>query len=78
MSRRHVLRGIGATLALPLLDSMLPAARAFAQDIVAPKRFGAIFVPHGERPGFWTPDKIGAGFEPSVDPRAAGAVSSIT
>jgi hypothetical protein len=66
LSRRHILRGVGATLALPLLDSMLPAGRAFAQDLVAPKRFGAIFVPHGERPGFWTPDKIGAGFEPSV------------
>ena len=32
LSRRHVLRGVGATLALPLLDSMLPAARAFAQE----------------------------------------------
>jgi hypothetical protein len=66
LSRRHVLRGIGAGLALPLLDSMLPAARAVAQELVAPKRFGAVFVPHGERPGFWTPSKIGAGFEPST------------
>jgi hypothetical protein len=66
VSRRHVLRGVGATLALPLLDSMLPAARAFAQDIVAPKPLGAILVPHRQRPGFWTPEKIGTGFKPSV------------
>jgi hypothetical protein len=66
LSRRHVLRGLGVGLALPLLDAMLPAARVFAKDIVAPKRFGAVFVPHGERPGFWTPDKVGADFECST------------
>ena len=66
VSRRHILRGVGAGLALPLLDAMLPAARAIAQEVVAPKRFGAVFVPHGERPGFWNPATIGAGFEPSV------------
>ena len=66
VSRRHVLRGAGIALGLPLLDAMVPAARVFAQDILAPKRFGAVFVPHGERPGFWTPDKIGSDFEPST------------
>jgi hypothetical protein len=66
VSRRQVLRGAGVGLALPLLDAMFPAARAVAQAIAAPKRFGVVFVPHGERPGFWTPEKVGAGFEPSV------------
>jgi hypothetical protein len=66
VSRRHILRGVGAGLALPLLDAMLPAARAVAQGAVAPKRFGAVFVPHGERPGFWNPATVGTGFEPSV------------
>ena len=66
VSRRHILRGVGAGLALPMLDAMLPAARAIAQEAVAPKRFGAVFVPHGERPGFWNPATVGAGFEPSV------------
>jgi hypothetical protein len=66
LSRRHILRGVGAGLALPLLDAMLPAARAIGQETVAPKRFGAVFVPHGERPGFWNPATVGAGFEPSV------------
>jgi len=66
VSRRQVLRGVGAGLALPLLDAMVPAGRALAQEIVAPKRFGAVFIPHGERPGFWNPATVGAGFEPSV------------
>ena len=66
VSRRQILRGVGAGLALPLLDAMVPAGRAFAQEIVAPKRFGAVFIPHGERPGFWNPATVGAGFEPSV------------
>jgi hypothetical protein len=66
VSRRHVLRGVGAGLALPVLDAMVPAARAIAQEVVAPKRFGAVFVPHGERPGFWNPATVGANFEPSV------------
>jgi hypothetical protein len=66
VSRRHILRGAGIGLALPLLDAMVPAARVFARDLVAPKRFGAVFVPHGERPGFWTPEKVGANFEPST------------
>ncbi len=66
VSRRHILRGAGVGLALPLLDAMVPAARVFARDLVAPKRFGAVFVPHGERPGFWTPEKVGANFEPST------------
>ncbi len=43
-----------------------PPRRVFARDLVAPKRFGAVFVPHGERPGFWTPEKVGANFEPST------------
>jgi hypothetical protein len=66
LSRRHILRGVGVGLALPLLDAMLPAARAIAKDIVAPKRFGAVFVPHGERPGFWNPAKVGMNFECST------------
>ncbi|HVY66065.1 MAG TPA: DUF1552 domain-containing protein [Gammaproteobacteria bacterium] len=66
VSRRQVLRGAGIALSLPLLDAMLPAARAVAGNVVAPKRFGAVFVPHGERPGFWTPDKVGTNFQPST------------
>jgi hypothetical protein len=64
LSRRAVLRGMGATLALPLLDAMVPAATALAQTAAQPvRRFGAVFIPMGERPGFWTPKTAGSGFE---------------
>ena len=46
--RRAVLRGIGATLALPLLDSMAPAFSAFAATLAKPiNRFGVVYVPNG-------------------------------
>ena len=67
LSRRTVLRGMGATLALPLLDAMVPAFTATAQTAANPtRRFGAIFVPLGERPGFWTPAQVGRNFEMST------------
>ena len=60
ISRRTVLRGIGATLALPFLDSMVPAATAMAQTAASPKpRFVGCFVPHGAAPGYWVPSTEG-------------------
>jgi hypothetical protein len=56
-----VLRGAGATLALPLLEAMVPAATALAQTAARPKpRFVGLFVPHGAAPGYWVPEKEGA------------------
>ena len=64
ISRRTVLRGIGATVALPFLDAMVPALTATAQTAANPTpRFGVVFVPLGERPGYWTPKTVGADFE---------------
>src|SRR5262245_62741968 len=64
LSRRTVLRGLGATLSLPLLEAMVPALTATAKTAGAPtKRFGAVFVPMGERPSHWTPSTSGVGFE---------------
>jgi hypothetical protein len=64
LPRRTFLRGVGVTLALPLLESMVPAFTAIAKTAANPtRRFGAIFVPLGERPGFWTPKTVGADFE---------------
>ena len=51
LPRRTFLRGMGATLALPLLDAMVPALTATAKTAAnPPRRFGAVFVPMGERP----------------------------
>jgi hypothetical protein len=57
ISRRAVLRGAGVALALPLLDSMIPAQTPLSKTAAAPKlRFTGIFVPHGMAPGYWIPD----------------------
>ncbi len=64
LSRRTILRGAGTVLALPLLDAMVPAFTALAATPAKPlRRFGAIFVPLGERPGYWTPKTVGENFE---------------
>lgn len=62
--RRTILRGMGAAMALPLLDAMVPAATALAQTAANPKpRFVGLFVPHGMAPGYWVPDHEGRDFE---------------
>jgi Protein of unknown function (DUF1552) len=64
ISRRTVLKGAGAALALPFLDAMVPAATALAQTAATPKpRFVGCFVPHGIAPGWWVPDKVGTDFD---------------
>jgi hypothetical protein len=61
MPRRQFLRGAGVTLALPLLDAMVPASTLLAQTAAAPKaRFMGIFYPHGMAPGYWVPQSEGA------------------
>jgi hypothetical protein len=64
LARRTFLRGLGTTLALPFLESMLPArgGRAYAQSIT-PTRFVGAFVPHGAAPGYWIPESASAGFK---------------
>ena len=61
LSRRAVLRGIGATLALPWLDSMVPALTALQRSGAAPaRRFGVFYVPNGMSMGYWMPTTEGA------------------
>jgi hypothetical protein len=57
IGRRTFLQASGVTLALPLLESMIPASTAFAQTVAGqPKqRFVGIFYPHGMAPGWWEP-----------------------
>jgi hypothetical protein len=64
LPRRTFLRGVGVTLALPLLDSMLPAQTAIRKTAAAPSpRLGFVYVPHGAIMDKWTPATEGAGFE---------------
>ncbi len=55
ISRRAVLRGAGASIALPLLDAMIPAGVALADTVVNPRaRMGFFYFPHGAFTGKWT------------------------
>ena len=64
LSRRTMLRGIGATMALPFLEAMVPAFTATVKTAANPiRRFGAVFVPMGLRPGQWTPATVGANID---------------
>ena len=64
IDRRTVLRGIGTTLALPLLDCMVPALTAFQKTAAAPtNRFGVVYVPNGMVMEHWTPALEGTAFE---------------
>jgi len=64
LSRRSVLKGVGAAVALPLLDAMVPARTALAQTAAAPTlRFGTIYIPHGAIMDVWVPKKVGTDFE---------------
>src|SRR5438034_8982431 len=61
--RRTFLRGAGVTLALPLLESMVPALRPLRLTAAAPpKRFVGIWHPHGAAPGYWSPLQEGKDF----------------
>jgi hypothetical protein len=64
LSRRTFLHGAGVTLALPLLESMVPAATALAQSAANPKtRMGCIYIPHGATMDKWTPAAEGTAFQ---------------
>ncbi len=64
LPRRTFIRGIGATVALPFLDAMVPAMRA--QSKSAP-RFTAIYCGNGANMLDWTPAAEGVGFELSSE-----------
>jgi hypothetical protein len=61
ISRRMMLRGVGAALALPVLDAMVPALTAAAATGAAPvKRLGVFYVPNGMSMPYWFPKTEGA------------------
>ena len=64
LPRRTFLRGLGATLSLPLLDSMVPAQTPLGKTAAAPQiRLGLCFIPHGAVINNWTPIGDGSDFE---------------
>ena len=64
LPRRLFLKGMGATIALPMLDAMTPALGAFGRGAAtAPLRLGFTYVPNGITMADWTPKAEGAAFE---------------
>ena len=64
LPRRTFLKGVGVSMALPLLDSMIPARTLLAQTAARPlPRLGFVYIPHGAIMDKWTPATEGAGFE---------------
>ena len=71
LSRRTFLRGAGATVALPLLDAMVPAGRLWAREVADPTRLVCIEMVHGAAgssgfgaaQNYWSPAATGRGFD---------------
>src|SRR5215470_10691276 len=64
LSRRTVLKGAGATIALPLLDAMIPARTALAQTVAnSSPRLGFVYFPHGALQDEWQPKQVGRDFD---------------
>jgi hypothetical protein len=70
--RRTVLRGLGTTLALPVLDAMVPALARAQTAAKAPTRLSTVYLPNGIMMEQWTPDTEGTGFalKPILQPLA--------
>jgi hypothetical protein len=68
ISRRAALRGLGATIALPILDAMLPASTPSSS--VAPRRLAFVYAPNGKHMPDWLPKNEGKNFElpPILEP----------
>ena len=64
LSRRTLLKGAGASIALPLLDAMIPATTVLAQTpAVSSPRLGFVYFPHGALQELWTPVQTGRDFD---------------
>jgi hypothetical protein len=64
LSRRTMLKAAGVSVALPLLDAMVPAATALAKTAAAARpRMAFVYFPHGAVMDQWTPKKEGADFD---------------
>ena len=73
LPRRTVLRGLGATLALPFLDAMHPTFSLRGMAATTPvRRFQAFYVPNGMAMEYWRPKGEGTAFElsPILEPLA--------
>ena len=74
LNRRTVLKGLGATIALPFLDAMVPAFTPLVRTAAAPaRRLNVVYLPNGMAMDYWLPKTEGPSFEitPVLLPLAA-------
>lgn len=72
ISRRRMLKGLGASIALPFLQAMVPPGMSMYNMSKKPLRFACLFMPNGVHPDLWTPTQFGSAFElsPLLQPLA--------
>ncbi|WP_373493863.1 DUF1552 domain-containing protein [Aquiflexum sp.] len=63
ISRRRMLKGLGATIALPFLQAMVPPGMSVYNMAKKPIRFACLFMPNGVNKFHWTPEQYGRNFE---------------
>jgi len=63
LPRRTFLKGMGAAIALPMLDAMTPALAAMGRSAKAPLRLAFTYVPNGITMADWTPKGVGTAFD---------------
>ena len=57
LPRRTFLRGVGATLALPVLDAMVPAFGGLSAASMPVRRLGVVYIPMGSNIAEWMPNR---------------------
>jgi len=62
IGRRTLLRGLGASLALPLLEGMIPSARAAEEAAAARRRLQVLYMPNGMIMQNWSPATLGENY----------------
>src|SRR5687768_7044034 len=62
ISRRRMLKGLGASIALPFLQAMVPPGMS-SYNMKRPVRFSCIYMPNGVNKDHWTPAQFGSNFE---------------
>ncbi len=63
ISRRRMLKGLGACIALPFLQAMVPPGMSMYNMPKKPIRFSFLYMPNGVNQDHWTPTKFGSRFE---------------
>lgn len=76
ISRRRMLKGLGASIALPFLQAMVPPGMNYYNMPKKPVRFSCLFMPNGVNKDYWTPERYGSDFDLSLTLRPLANLKS--